>query len=346
MKIYIIIGKNDTSGGGKSLHQLAEILSKKYDCFIHYYDYKSNDEPPLLYNRYDVKCTNIIEDSPENIILVPEIYIGFLEEYKYVKKIIWWLSYDFYEKSLPKNKAEKLLKKHYLPTIFTRFALLIAKALNVIPKFMFNIVDLTKSGNEYYHLYNCDYVLEQLIKLNISQENTSYLCAPLSEKFFNQRQNNNKKNIVFYNPAKGLEFTNKIIEYYNINYSGVKFIPIKNMSEDEVYRGLSESKVYIDFGFFPGPERLPRESVMLDCVVITSKDGAAGNKTDVPIDDEFKFDKNEKNIEKIVEKINHCIYNYDNEKGKFDCYRKKVRKQKDDFEININNFFESVIGSE
>ena len=47
-----------------------------------------------IYNNIIV--TNNIEDNKDNIIIVPESYINFINVYNYkCKLLIWWLSYDY-----------------------------------------------------------------------------------------------------------------------------------------------------------------------------------------------------------------------------------------------------------
>ncbi|EGO6528656.1 hypothetical protein ACFJZM_13360 [Enterococcus faecalis] len=341
MKITIILGVKDTSGGGESLHQLCAQLQKKYDCGIFYYDsidYKCPDK----FKKYNIQVLEKIRDDNDSIVIVPDIYTGYLANIKFSQKIIWWLSYDFYEMSLPKNKAKKFLEKYKLPNAFSGLVLFLAKMFKVIPIFMFNEINF-KKDSEIEHIYNCEYLKAKLKRIGIKEEKMSYLCAPISDTFY-KSNNTKKQNLVAYNPSKGKQFTDKLIKACNNYYPNIDFVPIIDMTEKEVYNCLSSCKLYIDFGEFPGPERIPRQAVMCRCNIITSLEGAAENQYDVPIPNDFKIERKESNIVKICNKINKSLINYEKELYKFNLYRKKVLAQKNNFSSDILSIFDKIGG--
>ena len=65
-----------------------------------------------------------------------------------------------------------------------------------------------------------------------------------------------KENIICYNPdpSKDTSFTKTVIEMC----PDIKFVPLINMSKEQIINTLSRSKVYIDFGRHPGKDRIPR----------------------------------------------------------------------------------------
>jgi hypothetical protein len=89
-------------------------------------------------------------------------------------------------------------------------------------------------------------------------------------------------------------YLQKIIEFAD----GIKFIPIRNMMREDVINLLKEAKVYIDFGHFPGPERIPIEAAVLGYCVITGKRGYAGFYEDVSIPNEYKLEDREEKYSK------------------------------------------------
>ena len=144
-----------------------------------------------------------------------------------------------------------------------------------------------------------------------------------------------KENYVLYNPTKGVAFTQKIIEYCENHHLNAEFIPLKNMSASEVSDWMRKAKVYMDFGEFPGPERIPREAVIMGCNIITSKNGAAGNDIDVPIPEFLKYEDEESNLEAIFKTMAEIIGSYDKYYHCYDKYRDKVRNQKAELNKNI-----------
>ncbi len=64
---------------------------------------------------------------------------------------------------------------------------------------------------------------------------------------------------------------------------GWTFVPLENMSKQEVRALMQQSRYYIDFGHHPGKDRLPREAAASGCVVLTLRAGAAQFFDDVPL---------------------------------------------------------------
>ena len=82
------------------------------------------------------------------------------------------------------------------------------------------------------------------------------------------------------------------------------------MSPIEVQELFKKSKVYIDFGYHPGKDRIPREAAVNDCCIITNREGSAKNNIDIPIFDKYKFSEPIKDQTKIFELISDIFANY------------------------------------
>ena len=188
--------------------------------------------------------------------------------------------------------------------------------------------------SEIFHFYQSEYARQFLELLNF--ENLFSLSDYISQKIISSQDDEiPRERIVVYNPKKGFEFTKKIIQFF----PEINFIPLINMSKDEVCTTLKKASVYIDFGEHPGKDRIPREAALLGCCVITSKNGSAKFSKDVQIPDEFKFKKNSDNLELIGRAIYECIENYSVQNAKFDAYRYKIEREKKVFVEEIKLIF-------
>lgn len=344
-KVYIVSPYHNT-GGPKSLHQLANILiDKGVDTYIVYYwNGKFIREPKILYDFCRAKVTQSVIDNESNTIIVPEIDHELLSSYSKITKVIWWLSLDFYLTTSLWEAVKKSTYRKGLPSFFVP-AMLIKYIIND-PTCLKNHTKLKKTKlKEYFHMYNCEYEKQFLEKNGVSKNRLSYLCGPLEEKFYELDFSDiepYKKDIVAYNPAKmDMEFFKKVKEKVFLINNNIKFVAIQNMSRDQVYDTLRSAKVYIDFGYFPGPERMPREAVSLYCNVITSTEGSAGNDVDVLIPRKFKFNiRDKKNAALASDLINKMIINYYDYVKYGDMYRQKVGRQISDFSNHIDEIFE------
>jgi len=316
-KFYIAAPSNFATGGPELLHQLAYKLKSEGKDVKMYYS-PPNHPAPIHENylEYQLDFVTIVEDDVNNILVVPETMIYLLEGYKKTKTSIWWLSVDNY-----------FLSIRYIRGLINRFLLGIMGSQDYLffnKKLMF--VD--------YHLVQCKYA-EQTLK-NYGIKSIMHLGDYLHKSFLDKETNVNKKeNIVVYNPKKGLRITQKLIKHA----SHIKFVPIENMTREEVVALLQRAKVYIDFGFHPGKDRIPREAAYLECCVITNKRGAAFYQEDVPIMEEFKFNEKELSLKLLSQKIDDCFVNYDHNSSKFSSYRDEIRNQESEFGCQIKSIF-------
>ena len=341
-KIYIACSANFATGGTELLHQFGYHLINDLNvpASMYYYNFDNSKFKNPVHPEYEIyKVPYItdqqaIEDDRVNILIVPEILGGLmqLKKYEKIRKGIWFLSVDNYY--LHKLMKEKLLNKKPL------FIFSLEKYLNKLDKlaekYDYKKDDLLKLAD--FYMANSFRVLEWFKELKPMYHLQDNILNPLFysvnfEDFLSQ-----KEDIVVYNPAKGLDFTRKIMS--KAKY--IKFVPISNMTREEVIKTLLRAKVYIDFGHFPGPERIPKEAAILGCCVITGKRGCAAFFEDVPIPDEYKFEDREENIPKIIEKIRDCFENFEERYKDFEYYRKVVRNGPQKFVEDLRKIFVKV----
>ena len=317
-KIYVACPANFATGGPELLHQLVYHLNTfGLNAYMYYYNNTSENPVHPAYRQYNNPWITTIEDKQENILIVPEVKTDLIYKYKNIQKVIWWLSVDNFYNFLSKNPLKKLIK-YFLWKVG-----------------IYGIYNFNKN-DEIVHFVQSEYAKQYLLSKGIT--NIQFLGDYLN-KYFIEKQTQNinkeKKDIVVYNPKKGIEFTKKIIE----NAKDIKFIPIENMTREEVAELLSTAKVYIDFGNHPGKDRIPREAAISGCCVITGKRGSAKYYKDVPIPDKYKFSDKEKNIPKIIEKIKYIMKNYEVVTKDFDNYRKSIKNEEKQFINDIKKIF-------
>lgn len=150
----------------------------------------------------------------------------------------------------------------------------------------------------------------------------------LNPDFYEEYQEEERGNTVLYNPAKATPFMHEIIAAC----PGIEWKPIQGMTRAEVIDVMRHSKLYVDFGEFPGRERMPREAALCGCCLITSKIGAAYYYMDFFHD--YKFDSKPEHMWAIVRKIQYVLDHYEECRKDFNLFRillnddrKKMEKQ-------------------
>jgi hypothetical protein len=278
-KVYINIPAKAIAGGVESLFQLADAINNVGGESIVLWDMQYADPIPEKYKHYNIQHSKEVEDTSDNWIIYPEVWTEKLNDYKNLKKSIWWLSVD--------NNHGK----------FQDF-----------------------SNSNITHFYQSFYALDFLQKNGVEKYLPlfDYIPSKYTDTTYNISE---KKNIVCYNPVKGLEITNQI---KSLN-PDLEFVPIVGMDENQIIDLLKISKVYIDFGHHPGRDRIPRESAILGNCVITNLKGAAGFYNDVPVSNQYKSSI----AEPIGIAIRNCFDNYESVINDFSLYRSSIKNQKE-----------------
>lgn len=260
------------------------------------------------------------------------------KKYRKIRKAVWWLSVDnffvsyfFYHYKIESfiiTKINNICKRFQFYTFFDIPKYALDKFINL------SIEKLDYFYNVDLHMTNSYRGLEFLLNKHI---NAVMLSEYLNQDFltYESHINDNRENIIAYNPSKGYNFTKRIIEHSK-KY-GLKYVRLERMSRETVIDTLKTAKVYIDFGNHPGKDRLPREAAILGCCVITGKRGSANCFKDVSIPSYYKFEDNNDNIPLIVERIIECMNNYEEHNHNFNFYRKCIRREAAIFLNQVKN---------
>lgn len=347
-KFYIVCPSNLDTGGPKDIHQLAfelKRLGKK--VFLYYFPNSIKNPVHKNYKRYNIPYTTNIEDEKNNVLIVPEIddAIEISKKYHKIQKVLWWLSFDFYLITFFNNKVSKVLKS--LIKLPYKFIYLINK---LTQNYFGNLSFYRYLKVIYLNLYFKNVLKLENFNINLSQSKYQYrvllskgirslpLYDYIRDEFHEARKKislKNKKNIICYNPSKSSSFMNSIIT----DNPKVRFVPLRGYNMRGVINILSKSKIYIDFGFHPGVDHLPREAALLKNCVITNKEGSALYPDTVQINEKFKFSEKKSNLIKIKNIINQIFLNYENELKNFDKYIDTIKKEKKVFKKQIKNIF-------
>lgn len=188
-----------------------------------------------------------------------------------------------------------------------------------------------KEYNSFLHLTQSFYASDFLIKGGIDTKQIIYTGDYINPAYLSNMSVTERSDIVLYNPAKGEEFTEQIIA----RLPDVNFMPICKLTQEQVLKLMDSSKLYIDFGEHPGKDRMPRESASRGCCIITDREGSAKYRDDVNISEEYKFDRDSKNLPAICEKIREVLKHYDTCKADFDGYRQSIKHERQQFHDGV-----------
>lgn len=318
-KIYIICIANLRSGGPEALHQLRYYMEQAgLDAYIVYYNMKEGVDPmPEPYGVYGIKRKRIeeVDDTEKNTIISAESSTIELNRFRKIRKYIWWLSVNWFDY---KPLTSKILLKH-------KIYKLLGKETNISTYCNFRLEDCV-------HVCGSKYAYEYVIRLGLKAE---YLVEPISKVFL---ENNNqpdceRNDIILYNPAKPSDIMTKLLAEKHF-----QFKPLTKMTTLELIDAYKQAKLYIDFGHFGGPERMPKEAVYFGCCILVGKRNAAENDFDIAIPDKYKIE-NYDNLDIVNAAIQSVIDKYQDCLPDFIPFRNKIERLESDFIQQINNLF-------
>lgn len=317
-KIFVCCPGDIVTGGPELLHQLVDLLREiGKEAFISYYPFDKSFDTPTPYKHYQTPQKEI-NDTNDSLVIIPETATSIAKKITRAEIGIWWLSVDNYFQKDGENYLKDIIR-HYRGVLHGKL--------------------LVRNMKTFHHFTQSEYAKIFLEQHSIKSEMlTDYLGrdhfiatpTPCQEQ---------RDNLIIYNPKKGKKFTQKIIK----NNPDFNFIPIQNMTASQVKGLLKRAKIYIDFGNHPGKDRLPREAAIAGCCIITGRRGAAKNKRDIPIDERFKLDEKSTSFNSDLRKLVESVFiSFEIETVKFDDYRSQIQQEAADFKKQAILLFSAI----
>lgn len=325
-QIYIFCPSNYATGGPEALHQLGKRLIELGHSVFMYYFYHQGEHPVhQSYIKYNVPFVNEIENQKGNFLILPETFLEpiFDKNYSAIKKIVWWLSVTNYEIVLDNAKEAVKHKKFY--SLKSRLFPNKYKTLPTITKLKLKgVLNLAHSH------FSLDFLTRN--EMDIIGKISDYM----SDSFYERIDSSTlKEDILLYNPKKNGEYLDSIMsKSQHLNWK-----PLVNMSPDEVAIWMNKSKLYVDFGYHPGQERMPREAILMKCCVVTGSKGSAAYQDDVPVPTGFKFDDSKDSAEKVIRRLEQTLANFDEDTKLFKDYRIRIIAEKANFNKAVKLVF-------
>lgn len=332
-KIYVHCPAGVVTGGAELLHQLVSLLRDNgRNAYIVYFGWNEHSIPSD-YKSYNIDCTEIVDDNAHNIDVYYEGIFDRIKEHRQTQKLLWWISVDHFFLFARKYLSTKDIwnwNKRMGLELFLQRIWGFCERKNLF-KGLLSLEEMVKMN--VMCGYQAEYIQHFLIKSGFKE------LAPLKDYInvdhIEPYELDNRENIVVYNPKKGFEFTKQLIELS----PDVKWVPLENMNRSDLVQTIRKAKLYVDFGYHPGKDRLPRECAMNGCCIITGMRGSAAFFEDVPLPNEYKFDENKSSKSDIVNKIRWVLDNYKMAINDFWYYRSLIVWEKSEFEQQVKLLF-------
>lgn len=312
-KIIVCTNGGLVTGGAELLHQLVDTLREMgHEANIAYYPFDKSFSCPETYKKYNSPQIDFNKVS-DAFYIVPETATWILKRIPHTNAAVWWLSVDNYY---------FISHQSWFVDSYNRYKSLLRCRLPL------NRLKI------YKHFVQSKYAEDFLTKAGISSLPLSdYLSV---EHIMRRDMKMQRRDIIAYNPKKGQKQTKKLLK----NYPNIEFVPIENMTSQQVTNLLASAKIYIDFGHHPGKDRLPREAVMAGCCIITGRQGSANYFEDVSIPDVYKLnDNNYAYLQEFGPLVKSIFENHKYHSELFNSYRDKIIMEPAIFTQQITSIF-------
>lgn len=330
-KVYVLAPAGATTGGVELAHQLVDALTGlNQEAYVAYVDQGRivpGVKVPAMYQKYRVRVSDAVEDSPENLLVLPEIYFDFLYLFPAIRIACWWMSVDnhYYSACLrdmlrfPWGMKERkdILYRYLVQGV----------------RFRNSVADLRRQSNRIIHFYQSAYALGHLTSLGFRN------VAPLSDYihpdlFVTSRIP--KEDIILFNPKKGKKYVEKLRKHL----PDCTFIPLQGFSREQLNEVFDRAKLYVDFGPFPGKDRIPREAVLHGCCLITGRFGASAFQEDLPIPESYKIDLRVRDPwPGILSLVNDIFEDYPRRRKDFDLMHERIGTERETFLQEVEALF-------
>jgi hypothetical protein len=275
------------------MHQMCDYLNSiGYESYIYYFPNPKEDYTPIYTEFEHLRIADTVEDSKETLIIIPEI-----QNVKKVQTLLTHSIVAIWWLSFTNACMFNMLRENLVDNVIHLFHSYYEYAM---------IRPLLHPTSRWFFASEC--IHDDFLKLNPDE----YV-----EK---------KENIIAFNGSKD-RMTPAICHMLNL-----PTINLKNLSREKVIESLQKCKLYVDFGYHPGKDHLPREAAMCGCVVVTNKSGSAAYDEDVPIKEKVTFEKD------LLELIPYFLENYKEVYNGQEQYRTIIKDEKHVFHENAKFF--------
>lgn len=331
-KVYVLAPYKVATGGVELAHQLVDCLRDNgKEAYIVYVSdggiVGDNVAVTREYGKYNIAVSAAVDDDSRNVLVMPEIYLSLIPKFSNIQECVWWMSVDS-AYSCNKNFADSFA---HCSTIRERLWMLrhFRSYTN-----LFSMKQLRRYDSRLTHFYQSAYIQHFLYSLGLERvvRLTDYINADIMASVDPSAV---KRNVILYNPVKGMRYTKRLMA----SMPGYDFVALQGLSREQLGGVLDSAKVYVDFGPFPGKDRLPREAVMHNCCIVTGRFGSSGFFEDVPIGSRYKFDMRHADYGAISDCIADIFANYGERLRDFDYMRSAVMRERDDFYTEVDKIF-------
>lgn len=332
-KIFVIYPRGVRTGGPEALHQLVSTLrGLGQDAFLVPRPGTETAERVEAYSRYDAPEVTSIEDTVGNAVVTSEYVMNYLGRVKHATRFCWWLSIDNSPVFRDARKAlglwESEKERRIQQTKFRSLAQIrsVRSAFRGESLLLRNVNHLTQSQYAWSYLYS---------RLDILSTMVSDFTPLATVQSVDKVPSSERGTTIAYNPKKAARITELLKE----ELPEAEYVPLTGMSSLEVAETLASSAIYLDLGYHPGKDRMPREAAMCGAVSLVARRGSGAFHADVPIPWEHKVSPNGNILNNAKEAIQRVFSEPEAHWAMQSAYRSQIEHEQETFVREVEAAF-------
>lgn len=326
-RVLVFYPRGVQTGGPEALHQLVDSLRRQgVEAALVPYPKTRQNARVELYEQYDAPEIENIRDIKGTAIVAGEREYPSLLKIQHADPICWWLSIDL---SYLFSGSRRVFARHYdaPPDAYSR-ARDSAARLRAIYRQRAN-------GDRITHVTQSHYAWAYIFDRMLAPPSMLSDYTPRLTEVGSYSRPRNARGGIAYNAVKSRHLVSQLSQ----RFPKGTFIPIENMSQDEVYSVLGRASVYLDLGAHPGKDRIPREAAMAGCIVSVGLRGSAGNSLDMSIPFAHKIDLSKDPLNRAQEVLNSIEDDRETAFARQAAYRHGISNERAIFDAEVRAIF-------
>lgn len=318
-RIHVYYPRGARSGGPEALHQLVDSLRRQgQDAYLAPIAGTEDAERVAEYAHYDAPEAEV-QDVAGAAVVLPEVWFTSLAVFEHATPFCWWLSID----NAPVFSADWQFRDPWRPV--TRQT----------PPTESPLLDLALA-RRVHHLTQSHYAWSYLFtRLGTCGSMLSDHTDPAPYDALELPPPGDRGRTVAYNPVKA----DLVTEVLAGLLPDVTFVPLAGMTRPELAASLAHSAIYLDLGFHPGKDRMPREAALAGATVVVARRGAGAYHADTPLPAEHRLLPTEDMVERAADVVRAILADPDTHLALQKDYREQVRTEKDRFDEQVRRIF-------
>ncbi|TQK69585.1 hypothetical protein [Nocardioides sp. SLBN-35] len=318
-RVYVYYPRGLRTGGPEALHQLVDSLRRQgEDAFLVAVPGSEDAERVAEYAHYDAPEAEV-RDVAGAAVVLPEVWFTSLSVFEHATPYCWWLSIDnapVFSTDWQYRDPWRPVTRHTPPTEGPGLDIALGRRVH----------NLTQSHYAWAYLFT---------RLGACGSMLSDHTDPAPYDALDLVAPGDRGPTVAYNPAKA----DLVTEVLAGLLPEVTFVPLAGLTRPELAATLASSAVYLDLGFHPGKDRLPREAALAGATVVVARRGAGAYHADTPLPAEHRLLPTEDMVERAADTVRAILADPETHHAQQKDYREQVRGERVRFDEQVRRIF-------